>query len=139
MIDTDTSIDGRPVIRSAWPERIFGCDNGPVHTLVETAEYLVSLGYPRMSHEAIRQIEESALAKLRTSPILRKIAREKGISLPEDHPDAIAARLAAVESAIIRKTERDNIRKSLPHKAGCKLKQQRAQSPFLQRLYGATA
>lgn len=74
----DTAIDGRPVIRCAWPET--GGEpayNGPVHTIAETAEYLHSLGYPRYNDEHVRQIEIAALRKLRRHPIIQQLFNDR--------------------------------------------------------------
>jgi hypothetical protein len=74
----DVAIDGLPMIRCAWPET--GGDparNGPIHTIAETADHLVALGYPRYGDETVRQIEARALAKLRRHPAIKQLFRER--------------------------------------------------------------
>jgi hypothetical protein len=69
----------RTPIRCAWPESNHAHPDEAVHTLEETADYLVSIGNARLSTERIRQIERIALEKLRRNPSVRLIALELDI------------------------------------------------------------
>lgn len=74
---TDTALDGRPFIRSSWPDSCAeGAGAGPVHTLAETAAYMREHGIPDASEYAIRQIELRALRKLRHHPEIHKLRKE---------------------------------------------------------------
>ena len=72
----DTAIDGRPVIRCAWPESTDSAHNGPVHTLEETAEYMRDHGMPNATKHTILDIERRALRKLRDNPKLQSIYKD---------------------------------------------------------------
>lgn len=72
----DTTLDGRPVIRCAWPESCFGADNGPVRTLEETAAYMREHGIPRATTGKILDIERTALRKLRHHPEILRLHEE---------------------------------------------------------------
>jgi len=77
MIADDTSIDGRPIIRCAWP------DSAPmlapplaVHTLDETAAYMRAHGMPGATRQTILDIERTALRKLRHHPVIMALHEE---------------------------------------------------------------
>lgn len=73
----DTTIDGRPLIRSSWPNScVENAAGGPVHTLAETAAYMRQHGMPNASEYAIGQIEKRALRKLRHNPQIQKLRKE---------------------------------------------------------------
>jgi len=73
----DTSIDGRPLIHSSWPEHGEPVDNGPVHTLEETASYMREHGMPRATKQTIMDIERTAFRKLRHHPAMQAIIRDR--------------------------------------------------------------
>ena len=125
----DTAIDGLPVIRCAWPESDSPADNGPVHTLDETAEHLATLGYPRYSREEIRQIELAALAKLR-----KRITQDLGDVVPEGGAaDTIDPRI--INAAKEQKQKR-RYRKQTAENTQIESRSRRiARSKYLQKLY----
>jgi hypothetical protein len=75
-MDHDTAIDGRPMIRCAWPDTGGGIVPGPVHTLEETADYMRDHGMPSATKLQIREIEQRALRKLRHHPAIIAIRSE---------------------------------------------------------------
>ena len=76
----DTTLDGQPLIRCSWPESDVAAENGPVHTLAETADHLAELGYPRLTEQQIANIESSAMRKLACNQALRSLAADNGIT-----------------------------------------------------------
>ena len=70
--DAPTRNSEHSAIHCAWPESMIPHDNGPLHTLDETAAHLGA------TRESIRQTEIAAFRKLAKNPFLREYALERG-------------------------------------------------------------
>ena len=61
---------GRPIIRCAWPSDCTPVDNGPLHTLEETAKHL------GLTPAKVNAIETTAFRKLKNIPEFLNIAKD---------------------------------------------------------------
>ena len=76
----DTALDGRPMIRCAWPDAGRPSSprpSRPVHSLEETAEYMASIGDP-ISPFMVAVVELAALRKMAIHPVMRAMAMDFG-------------------------------------------------------------
>ena len=70
--DAPTRNSEHSAIHCAWPESMVPHDNGPLHTLKETAAHL------GITTERVRQVEIAAFRKLGKHPLLREFATDRG-------------------------------------------------------------